>query len=101
MPLYTTHIYGGVLPSGSVPTLIVLTVGVLAAFAMSSVIDHYRSKVLISFGVLLDQRVSAHVFGALFEGAARGMPQARSQALRDLDSFRQMLTGPAFSAEST
>lgn len=96
MPLYTTHIYGGVLPSGSVPTLLVLTVGVLAAFAMSSIIDHYRAKVLISFGVLLDQRVSAHVFSALFEGAARGMPQARSQALRDLDSFRQMLTGPAF-----
>ena len=96
MPLYTTHIYGGVLPSGSVPTLLVLTVGVLAAFAMSSIIDHYRAKVLISFGVLLDQRVSAHVFSALFEGAARGMPQARSQALRDLDAFRQMLTGPAF-----
>lgn len=96
MPLYTTHIYGGVLPSGSVPTLLVLTVGVLAAFAMSSIIDHYRAKVLISFGVLLDQRVSGQVFGALFEGAARGMPQARSQALRDLDAFRQMLTGPAF-----
>jgi PrtD family type I secretion system ABC transporter len=63
---------------------------------MSSIIDHYRAKVLISFGILLDQRVSAHVFGALFEGAARGMPQARSQALRDLDAFRQMLTGPAF-----
>lgn len=96
MPLYTTHIYAGVLPSGSVPTLLVLTGGVLAAFVMSSIIDHYRAKVLISFGVLLDQRVSSHVFGALFEGAARGMPQARSQALRDLDSFRQMLTGPAF-----
>ena len=96
MPLYTTHIYGGVLPSGSVPTLLVLTFGVLATFAMSSIIDHYRAKVLISFGILLDQRVSAHVFGALFEGAARGMPQARSQALRDLDTFRQMLTGPAF-----
>jgi len=96
MPLYTTHIYGGVLPSGSVPTLLVLTFGVLVAFAMSSIIDHYRAKVLISFGILLDQRVSAHLFGALFEGAARGMPQARSQALRDLDTFRQMLTGPAF-----
>ena len=96
MPLYTTHIYGGVLPSGSVPTLLVLTFGVLATFAMSSIIDHYRAKVLSSFGILLDQRVSAHVFGALFEGAARGMPQARSQALRDLDAFRQMLTGPAF-----
>ena len=26
----------------------------------------------------------------------RGNPAARSQALRDLDSFRQMMTGPAF-----
>jgi len=96
LPLYTFHIYGGVMTSGSVPTLLVITTGVIAAFVMSSVIDHYRAKVLINYGVLLDQRVSGHLFAALFESTAQGNPHARSQALRDLDTFRQMLTGSTF-----
>ena len=96
MPLYTFHIYGGVMTSGSTETLLVITFGVMVAFIMSGIIDHYRAKVLINYGVLMDQRVSGHVFAALFEGTAMGNPQAKSQALRDLDNFRQMLTGPTF-----
>lgn len=96
LPLYTFHIYGGVMSSASVPTLLVISFGVLLAFVMSGVVDHYRAKVLINFGVLLDQRVSGHLFAAMFAGGAKGNAQAKSQAMRDLDSFRQMLTGPAF-----
>jgi ATP-binding cassette, subfamily C, bacterial exporter for protease/lipase len=98
LPLYTFQVYGRVMTSNSIPTLLVLTFGTLAVFVISGVIDHYRAKVLINFGVVLDQRVSGHVFSALFDNAVRGNPQARSQALRDLDTFRQMLTGPIFGA---
>jgi len=96
LPLYTFQIYGRVMTSASTSTLLVITFGVLACFVISGVIDHYRAKVLIHFGVLLDQRVSGHIFSALFEASLRGNPAARSQAIRDLDSFRQMLTGSAF-----
>ena len=96
LPLYTFQIYGRVMTSASVSTLLVITFGVLACFIISGVVDHYRAKVLIHFGVLLDQRVSGHIFAALFEGNLRGNPAAKSQALRDLDTFRQMLTGSAF-----
>ena len=48
-------------------TLLVITFGVLVCFLVSGVVDHYRAKVLIHFGVLLDQRVSGHIFAALFE----------------------------------
>lgn len=98
LPLFTFQVYGRVMTSYSVPTLLVLSFGTLAAFLLSGVIDHYRAKVLINFGVVLDQRVSGHVFSALFDNAVRGNPQARSQALRDLDTFRQMLTGQTFGA---
>jgi PrtD family type I secretion system ABC transporter len=47
---------------------------------------------------MLDQRVSSHVFAALFEAETKGQGQTRSQALRDLDAFRQILTGSVFSA---
>ncbi|MFN3511741.1 MAG: type I secretion system permease/ATPase [Phenylobacterium sp.] len=98
LPIFTFQIYGRVITSNSMATLLVLTLGTLAVFAISGVIDHYRAKVLINFGLVLDQRVSGHVFSALFDNAVRGNPAARSQALRDLDTFRQMLTGPVFGA---
>lgn len=98
LPLYTFQIYGRVLSSYSVPTLVVLTVGVLVVFLISSVIDELRTRVLINYGIMLDQRVSSHVFAALFDAERRGGTQARSQALRDLDSFRQILTGSVFAA---
>ncbi|KQW71147.1 ABC transporter ATP-binding protein [Phenylobacterium sp. Root77] len=96
LPIFTFQIYGRVLSSYSVPTLLVLTFMVMLAFLVSGLIDDYRAKVLINYGVIMDQRVSGRVFTALFDSVIRGNPAARSQALRDLDNFRQMLTGPAF-----
>lgn len=96
LPIFTFQIYGRVLSSYSVPTLLVLTFMVMLAFLISGLIDDFRAKVLINYGVIMDQRVSGRVFSALFDSVIRGNPSARSQALRDLDAFRQMLTGPAF-----
>ncbi|MDO8900634.1 MAG: type I secretion system permease/ATPase [Phenylobacterium sp.] len=98
LPLYTFQIYGRVLASYSIPTLVVLTVGAVLVFLISGVIDELRTRVLINYGITLDQKVSSHVFAALFEAETRGQGQGRSQALRDLDSFRQLLTGTVFSA---
>jgi len=94
LPIYTNQIYGRVLTSGSVPTLLVLTTGTICVFALSAVIDNLRARVLGNFGVVFDQQVSGHVFAALFDGIVRREAAAGSQALRDLDSFRQTLTGP-------
>ncbi len=93
MPLYTFQIYGRVLTSGSQATLWVLTLATLFVFVISSVVDDYRARILINYGVVMDQRVSGRLFSALFDAALRGEPGGRAQALRDLDTFRQMLTG--------
>ncbi len=93
MPLFTSQVYGRVMISQSQATLWVLTAVTLFAFAMSSVIDDFRARVLINYGMVLDQRVSGHIFSGLFDAAVRGDPSARAQALRDLDAFRQSLTG--------
>lgn len=97
MPIYTNQIYSRVLSSGSTPTLVVLTVGVLFVFAISGVIDSLRARILSAFGVIFDQQVSGHIFAALFDGVVRRQSQAGSQALRDLDQFRQTMTGPGIS----
>ena len=98
LPLYTFQIYGRVMTSQSLATLISLTVITLFVFAISSVIDDVRARILINYGVALDQRVSGRVFTSLFDAAVRGDPGARAQALRDLDQFRQSLTGIAAAA---
>jgi ATP-binding cassette, subfamily C, bacterial exporter for protease/lipase len=93
LPLYTFQVYGRVMVSQSQATLWVLTGITLFVFAISSVIDDFRARILINYGVLLDQRVSGRLFSGLFEAAVRGDQSAKAQGLRDLDSFRQTLTG--------
>ena len=95
LPLYTYQVYGRVLVSQSVPTLIVLSGITLFVFAVSSAIDDFRARILINYGVVLDQRVSGKLFSALFDAALRGEQGAKSQALRDMDNFRTTLTGAA------
>ncbi|CAN7560202.1 type I secretion system permease/ATPase [Phenylobacterium sp. LjRoot225] len=98
MPLYTYQVYGRVMQSESQSTLWVLTFITVFVFAVSSVIDDYRARILINYGVVLDQRVSGRLFSSLFDSAVRGDANGRSQVLRDLDSFRQTLTGVAAAA---
>jgi ATP-binding cassette subfamily C exporter for protease/lipase len=98
LPLYTYQVYGRVMTSQSQATLWTLTAVTLFVFAISSVIDDIRARVLINYGVALDQRVSGRIFTSLFDAAVRGDPGARAQALRDLDQFRQSLTGIAAAA---
>jgi PrtD family type I secretion system ABC transporter len=93
MPIYTFQVYGRIMVSQSIPSLIWLTVVTVFVFAVSSVIDDYRARILVNYGSVLDQRVSGRLFSGLFDAAVRGDPNARSQALRDLDTFRQTLTG--------
>jgi PrtD family type I secretion system ABC transporter len=98
LPLYTFQIYGRVMVSQNQATLWMLTLVMLFVFAISSVVDDFRARILINFGVALDHRVSGRVFTSLFDAAVRGEAGARAQALRDLDQFRQTLTGVAAAA---
>jgi PrtD family type I secretion system ABC transporter len=98
MPLYTYQVYGRVMMSQSQATLWMLTFVTIFVFGVSSVIDDYRARILINYGVVLDQRVSGRLFSGLFDAAVRGGGSGSSQVLRDLDNFRQTLTGVAAAA---
>ncbi len=95
LPIYTMQVYDRVLNGQSQATLIVLSVGCLGAFMISGVIDHFRARVLINFGVVFDERTAGPVFTTLFDAVVRRDANARSQALRDLDALRQTVTGSA------
>ena len=94
-PIYTNQVFTRVLSSHSAATLMVLTAGVLIVFALSSALDALRAKVLTNFGLVFDRYLAGPLFAALFETAVRRNPVARAQVVRDLDQFRQGVTGPA------
>ncbi|MEI9963361.1 MAG: ATP-binding cassette domain-containing protein, partial [Caulobacteraceae bacterium] len=93
LPIFMTQVYSRVLSSESQETLWVLTIGAIAAFMVSAVLEYLRARVLINFGVVFDERISGAVFVTLFDAIVRGDPSARAQGLRDVDTVRQTVTG--------
>ena len=90
LPIYTNQVYGRVLTSQSMSTLVVLTVAAVFVFLVSGIIDHYRDQILSAFGVVFDQQVASRTFAALFDAVVRRQG-THAQALRDLDIVRQTL----------
>lgn len=96
-PLYMLQMYDRVVPSASVVTLVMLTIALVIALLALAVLDVVRSHVLARAGIRLDRLLSARVMTAVIDNpAAAG--GARSQPLRDTDTFRQFITGAGVNA---
>jgi len=91
-PLYMLQIYDRVLSSRNVTTLVVLSIGAMILFMVYSALETQRSRVLVRIGGSLDRRLNARVFNAVFKGALT-RPGMTGQAVRDLDTVREFLTG--------
>ena len=92
-PLYMLQVYDRVVSSGSVPTLLMLTLALLIALGAMAALDGVRARILIRAGLRLDRLLSGRVMAALVKQANAVPGSAGSQALRDFDSFRQFITG--------
>jgi ATP-binding cassette subfamily C protein len=92
-PLYMLQVYDRVLASGSVPTLVMLTIACLIALLTLGALDVLRARVLIRSGIRLNNAFYARVMAAMAERANSTHSLDRGQALRDLDTFRQFITG--------
>ena len=91
--IYMLQIYDRALGSNNVTTLLMLTLITLGLFALMSVLEWIRSMVLVRVGARLDLDVNTRVFDATFERNLRQAGQNPAQALNDLSSMRQTLTG--------
>jgi PrtD family type I secretion system ABC transporter len=92
-PLYMLQVYDRVVSSGSVPTLLMLTLALVLALGAMAALDFVRGRILIRAGLRLDRLLSARVMAAMVKHANATNGVARGQALRDLDNFRQFVTG--------
>jgi ATP-binding cassette, subfamily C, bacterial exporter for protease/lipase len=95
-PLFLLQIYNRVIPSGSVPTLVALSFALVVALITMAFLDAIRSRVLIRAAARLDRILAPRVFQATADVSVRlGATPHSAQALRDLDTFRSAMAGPA------
>lgn len=93
-PLFMLQIYDRVLSSGSIPTLIALSILVAVLFAFMVVLEIVRSRLLIRVGARLDERLSRRVFDAIIKTSVVGRTNVNTGgALRELEIIRQFLSG--------
>lgn len=96
-PLYMIQLYSRVLSSGSVQTLIVLTIGTAIALMFHFLIDTIRHRLANRLGTRLEANLGAAVLGGLVNDAAARETQG-VLPLRDLQDLRSFVSGPFFSA---
>ena len=93
-PLFMLQVYDRVLTSGSIPTLVALFVITAGLYGIIGVLELARSRIIGRIGAEIDQRLCDRIFEASLRKslATQG---AAAPALRELDSFRQFISGPA------
>jgi ABC-type protease/lipase transport system fused ATPase/permease subunit len=91
-PLYMLQVYDRVISSASEVTLVMLTLALLMALLALAGLDAVRARVLTRASIRLDRLLAGRIMSAIIEGS-QNLGGARSQLLRDFDTFRQFITG--------
>ncbi len=98
-PLHMLQIYDRVLVSRSEVTLVVLTILAVGLLVIYGILEGIRSRITLRIGLKFDDLMSGRMLDRVFEVAVRrpslGPPQ---QLLRDVDSLREFMGGPALIA---
>ncbi len=94
IPLYLLQIYSRVLPNHSQDTLLLLTGMVMVALITMAALEALRSAVLTKLGSWFEGQLSEHLLsGSLNRSLSK--PSASINILRDLETLRNVLAGPA------
>jgi ATP-binding cassette subfamily C exporter for protease/lipase len=96
--LYMLQVYDRVLGSRNEVTLLMLTLLMLGAYLFSAALDLIRSFVLIRVGARFDMQLNRRLYSAAFEQNLKQAGGNAGQALNDLTTLRQFLTGSALFA---
>jgi ATP-binding cassette, subfamily C, bacterial EexD len=91
--IYMLQIYDRVMSSGSLSTLASLTLIMVALLIAMGGFEWVRAKILISASNRLEKNLRKRVSQAAFKSVLQSGVQGRGQALSDLSSLRQFLTG--------
>lgn len=91
--IYMMQVYDRVLASHNEFTLYMLSLMVLGLYALISVMEQIRSMVVIRIGAKLDAFLNKRIYTAAFEQNLKQAGVNAGQALNDLTTIRQFVTG--------
>jgi ATP-binding cassette subfamily C protein len=92
-PLYMLQIYDRVITSRNLTTLAALTVIAAFLILIYATLEKIRSAVLVRLGILFSTLARSRLFDAVLKGSLLQPNAGHTQALRDLDTLREFLTG--------
>ncbi len=94
--VYMLEVYDRVVNSRSVMTLAMLTLLVLAVYALMEVLEWVRSEVLLEASMELEHKLGPRIFQAVFDAQLRRAGAGTTvQPLHDFRTLRDFLTSPA------
>lgn len=96
--LYMLQVYDRAVPAQGKLTLIFLTLVLLFALVTLALLDFVRSRLLVRASVRLDRQLSGAVLDTTLALRGNTGEAMRKQVLREFDTLRQALTGPAILA---
>lgn len=90
---YMLEVYDRVIPSRSIPTLVVLSVLALILFAFQAILEIIRSRILVRIGNHLDEASSERIFDIMTRVQTSTTQQgAALQPMRDIDAVKAFLS---------
>ena len=95
-PLFMLQIYDRVLTSGSIPTLLALTLLVVILYGFLGVLEFIRQRILVRIGHRFDEDLGPIAFRTYTEMPLMTGPRGEViQPIRDIDQVRQFFASPA------
>jgi len=97
VPLYMLQLFARVLSSGSVPTLIALSVGAMIALLFYFVFDAIRQRLISRLGTRLEADLGPTVLTVMIQSSS-ATDRRGTRPIADLHEIRRFVTGPSFTA---
>ncbi len=93
---FMLEVYDRVIPSRSIATLVGLCLLALTLYAFQGALEVLRARALVRLGAMLGESLEARIFEATMRAPLVGtMPADGLLPVRDLDTLRSFLNGPA------
>ena len=93
--IYMLAVYDIVMPAKSLDTLFVVTLVILVFFVGMALLEYVRSRIMVHISNKLDASLNKRIFDATFDLAAKNPGKASPAPMRDFNTIKQFLTGPA------
>lgn len=97
-PLYMLQVYDRVLGSGSVETLIALSILLVFLYAVMGILDYTRGRIMARVGVRFQDALDRRVFDSVVRKSAVAPDAKTSGSLADLEAVQRLISSPVLLA---